>query len=55
MDRCHTNNLLQFIHSNSLIAKDLGFPHLLITYESDDGLWGSWVDHVHDFTNSVSS
>ena len=45
-DRRHTNDLLQFIHTNSLIAKDLDFPDVQFTYESDDGLWHSWVDHV---------
>ena len=29
-DRCHTNDLLQFMHSNSLIAKDVDFQ----TYSS---------------------
>ena len=45
-DRCHTNDLLQFMHTNSLIAKNFDFPDVQFTYESDDGLRRSWVDHV---------
>ena len=43
-DRRHTNDLLQFIRTNSLIAKDLDFPDVQFTYESDDGLWAlGWI------------
>ena len=45
-DRRHTKDLLQFMHTNSLIAKDLDFPDVQLTFSSDDGLWRSWVDHV---------
>ena len=34
------------MHTNSLIAKDLDFPYVQFTYESDDDLRRSWVDHV---------
>ena len=44
-DRRHTIDLLQFMHTNSLIAKDLDFPNVQFTFESD-GLWRSWVGHV---------
>ena len=45
-NRCHTNALLQFMHSNTLIVKDLDFPDIQFTYEKDDDLCCSWVDHV---------
>ena len=45
-NRCHTNPLLQLVHFNSLIAKDLDFPDIQFTYKKDDGLCCSWVDHV---------
>ena len=45
-DRPQTNDLLQFMYANSLIAKDLDFPDVQFTYESDDGLHALWVDHV---------
>ena len=34
------------MHTNSLTAKDLDFPYVQFTYESDDDLRCSWVDHV---------
>ena len=34
------------MRTNSLIDKDLDFPDVQFTYESDDGLRRSWVDHV---------
>ena len=44
--RCYTSELLHFMNSNSLVAKDLDFDGIQFTYESDDGTHRSWVDHV---------
>ena len=52
-DRRHTNDLLQFMCTNSLIAKDLDFPDVQFTYESDDGLRRSWGDYVLIFPTCV--
>ena len=40
-DRCHTNVLLQFMHTNSLLPKNLDFADVQFTYKSDDGL--RWI------------
>jgi len=45
-DRRHTSELLHFMNSNSLVAKDLDFDGIQFTYESDDGTHRSWVDYV---------
>ena len=39
------------MHFNSLIAKDLDFPDIQFTYESDDGLCCSWVGSCIGLTN----
>lgn len=44
--RQRVNDLKHFMTVNNLIAKDLDFADIQFTYESDDGLRRSWLDHV---------
>ena len=37
---------MHFMHSYSLMYRDLNFPNIEYTYESDCGVRHSWVDHV---------
>ena len=37
---------MQFMDANDLQVKDIEFADYEFTYESDDGMRRSWLDHV---------
>ena len=37
---------MQFTDANDLQVKDIDFADIEFTYESDDGTYQSWLDHV---------
>ena len=52
-NRPRTGELLRFMQATCLEASDLHFPSIQFTYESDNGLARSWVDHFL-FSTSAS-